>query len=140
MQRPPPSVVAMASVVTSWTRTAQVWGDVADRAERLSSAAAPRTSIIVAKFAGRCSCGAKVAAGSRIAYGKSYDHAIVGCEACDFATFPGATPESLIVEARGYMALADNAIRMMARDGSVGRLLTRNTLCVEAARRAAGAR
>lgn len=40
MQRPPPSVVAVASVVTSGTRNARVWGDVADRAERLSSAAA----------------------------------------------------------------------------------------------------
>jgi hypothetical protein len=95
---------------------------------------APNSRLIVAKFAGRCACGAKFAAGAQIAWSKSYDYSNVGCAACDFGTFPGVSPEALLAEARGYMALADNAINMRATDGSVGRLLTRNELAAAALR------
>lgn len=98
---------------------------------------APNSIMITAKFAGRCACGAKFSAGAKVAWSKRYDHPIVGCDACNFGTFPGCSVEGLISEARGYMALANNAINMMARDGSVGRLLTRNELAAAAARMAA---
>lgn len=95
---------------------------------------APFTSLIVAKFAGRCSCGSKVQAGQEIAYSRRYDHPIVGCQACNFGTFPGMTADALLEHARSCMALADNAIKIRARDGSVGRLLTQNTLAADARR------
>jgi hypothetical protein len=95
---------------------------------------APNSRLITAKFAGRCACGARFPAGAQIAWSKQYEHANVGCSACDFGTFPGVSPESLLTEARGYMALANNAINMRATDGSVGRLLTRNTLAAAAYR------
>ena len=97
-------------------------------------ACAPRSTLITARFPGQCACSAKVAVGARVAWSKSYDHPIVGCAACAFGTFPDATAESLLAEARAAMALADNGIKMRARNGSVGRLLTRNTLAAEARR------
>lgn len=97
-------------------------------------ARAPRTSLFAAKFPGKCACGAKISAGDQIAWSKTYDHPIVGCSACDFGTFPGWSADALLTHARGCMALANNAINMMARDGSVGRLLTLNTLAAQAHR------
>ena len=97
-------------------------------------ARAPRTSLFAAKFPGKCACGAKIATGDQIAWSKTYDHPIVGCSACDFGTFPGWSADALLTHARGCMALANNAINMMARDGSVGRLLTLNTLAAQAHR------
>ena len=93
---------------------------------------APKSSLLVAKFAGRCSCGAKVQAGTEIAWSRSYDHPIVGCAACSFGTFPGATVESLTLHATGCMALANNAMNMRARGDSVGRLLTQIDLAAAA--------
>ena len=97
-------------------------------------ACAPRTSLFAAKFPGKCACGAKIATGDQIAWSKTYDHCIVGCFACDFGTFPGWSADALLAHARGCMALANNAINMMARDGSVGRLLTLSTLAAQAHR------
>lgn len=98
------------------------------------TAHAPRSTVITARFAGTCACGAKVQAGASIAYSRRYDWPIVGCAACDFGTFPGATPEALLELARSAMSLADNGIKIRARNGSVGRLLTLNTLAADARR------
>lgn len=95
---------------------------------------APKSSLLTAKYAGKCACGARVAAGEQIAYSRRYDWPIVGCAACAFGTFEGLNADALLVEARSYMALANNAANMRARDGSVGRLLTRNELAVAAMR------
>lgn len=97
---------------------------------------APRTTLITARFAGRCACGAKVAAGATIAFGGSYNHRIAGCAGCDFGTFEGCSADYLRDTCRSYMALADNAISMRARDGSVARLLTRLDLAAHALERA----
>lgn len=95
---------------------------------------APRSSLLVAKFAGTCACGHKVKAGESIAFSRAYEVPIVGCASCSFGTFPDASAEHLLGEARAWMALADNAMKM--RSPSTGRCLTRNTLAAEAYRAA----
>jgi hypothetical protein len=68
-------------------------------------------------------CGAKFAAGTAIAYRKASDHPIVGCPACDYGDLSGTSDEALGEHLRGLWALANNAVNMQARAGSVGRLL-----------------
>jgi len=100
----------------------------------MTTAHAPRSTLIAARFPGTCACGAKVQAGDRIAYSRAYEWSVVGCAACSFGTFAGMTPEALLDLARSAMALADNGIKIRARNGSVGRLLTLNTLAADARR------
>jgi hypothetical protein len=97
-------------------------------------ACAPRATLITSRYAGRCACGAAFQPGDRVAWSRSYEHPIVGCSGCDFGTFPGLSADALLDTARACMALADNGIKLRARDGSVGRLLTRNTLAADARR------
>jgi hypothetical protein len=93
---------------------------------------APKSTLIVAKFKGRCSCGQRFPVGASVAWSGAYDHPITGCAACGYGTFPGATAESLLEHSRACMALADNGIRIQARDGSVGRMLTQVDLAAAA--------
>lgn len=91
-----------------------------------------------AKFAGRCMCGEKFAAGTVIAYRKSYAHSIVGCPACDYGDFSACSTEFLGEHLRSLHVLANNGMNI--RSPGVGRLLALiDTVAAELGRRRSSA-
>lgn len=68
-----------------------------------------RPNLIAARYAGRCSCGAKFPAGTAIAYRRG---AVVGCPACDHGDLSGLSDDALMDHLLGLRALADRAVAM----------------------------
>lgn len=69
---------------------------------------AARPSLITARYAGRCSCGATFDAGTSILYKRG---AVVGCPACDHGDLSGLSDDALMEHYRGTQALANLAFR-----------------------------
>jgi len=80
----------------------------------------PTARKLVARFPGKCSCGHRVQPGEEISY---LNGSIVGCPVCEQGDLSGLSDEALHDHWRSCWALANNAVNMRARDGSVGRLL-----------------
>lgn len=89
--------------------------------------------MFASKYAGKCTCGEKFAAGTVIVYKRG---AVVGCPACNFGDLSGLSDDALMEHYRGTQALANLAFS--SRNPKAGKVLAQlDHVCAEVNRRRA---
>lgn len=90
-----------------------------------------RTNTIIARYAGKCICGEKFAAGADIAY---FRGAVVGCSACNYGDLSSLSDDALMEHYRGTQALANLAFS--SRNPKAGKVIAHHDyVCAEVNRR-----
>lgn len=77
----------------------------------MTTATAARPNLLAARYAGRCTCGAKFPIGTAIVYRRG---AVVGCPACDHGDLSGLSDDALMDHLFGLRSLADRAVAMQS--------------------------